>query len=95
VTCPEEGCNKTYVGETGRCLNERVKDHVGRDTKSHYFKHSITTGHPSASIEDFDILSGGYRQNKFRRKLSEALFIKDIKPNLNVQEQSYQLKLFS
>ena len=44
---------------------------------------------------NFEILSSGYKNNKFKRKLAEALHIKHERPTLNVQEQSVPLKLFN
>ena len=32
---------------------------------------------------------------KFKRKLSEALYIKELRPSLNTQETSVALKLFN
>ena len=37
VKCPEEQCTEEYTGERGRRLIERVKDHSGKDSKSHLF----------------------------------------------------------
>ena len=31
--CPKVNCNKKYLGETARCLQERVLDHAKKDTK--------------------------------------------------------------
>jgi len=45
-TCPGENCSTTYIGETGRRLSERVKDHQYRDKKSHILKHSESLDHP-------------------------------------------------
>ena len=94
VTCPMSDCHHTYIGETGRRLDERLKDHAGRDSKSHLIKHSVESGHPAVGISDCEILSSNYRQNVYKRKLSEALFIKSLRPSLNIQEQSYALKLY-
>jgi len=41
ATCAEPGCNDTYVGECERRINERIKDHSGRDHSSHLVTHSI------------------------------------------------------
>ena len=32
-------CNAGYVGKTIRHLSSRVKEHLGRDTSSHTYKH--------------------------------------------------------
>ena len=44
-------------------------------------------------LQNAKILGSGYRTN-FRRK-SEALYIKELKPDLNVQKEAYKLKLFN
>ena len=95
VVCPDANCNEEYNGETGRRLIERVHEHSGKDVNSRVFKHSIETDHPIVTIDDFRVLKTGYRQKKFRRKLSEALIIKQNKPALNKQEASIPLKLFN
>ena len=41
VECPEENCNKNYVGQTVCRLSERVIGHNGRDKNSHIFKHCV------------------------------------------------------
>ena len=41
VVCPDANCNEEYNGETGRWLIEKVHEHIGKDVKSHVFKHSI------------------------------------------------------
>ena len=95
VVCPDANCNEEHNGETGRRLIERVHKHSGNDFNSHIFKHSIETDHPTVTIDDFCVLKTGYHHKKFRRKLSEALFIKQNKRALNKQEASVPLKLFN
>ena len=34
-------CNDDYVGETGRCISERIIDDNGRDVNSHLLKHHM------------------------------------------------------
>ena len=46
VRCGHEECDKFYIGETGRRLNERIKDHNARDKSSSLCKHALETGHP-------------------------------------------------
>ena len=95
VVCPDRNCNEGYNGETGRRLIERVHEHSGNEVNSHVFKHSLEANHPAVTIDDFRVLKTAYRQKKFRRKLSEALFIKQNKPALNKQDASVPLKLFN
>ena len=92
--CPQPDCTSTYIGETARRLEERVKDHCGRDRNSHLLKHAIETGHPSTSLEDFKVVGQGFG-NKWKRKLAEALLIKSRKPDLNIREKSVAIKLLN
>ena len=92
---PDLDCDETYIGEIGRRFSERIIDHSGRDDKSHLYEHAEKTGDGNVNIDHFKILSNGYRNNKFKRKLAEALHIKRERPTMNVQEQSVPLKLFN
>ena len=49
--CPNEKCRENYIGESGRRILERIKDHNGRDLKSHILRHSIESGHANVSYE--------------------------------------------
>ena len=95
VVCPDRNSNEEYNGETGRRLIETVHGHSGKDVNSHVFKHSIEANHATVTIDDFRILKTGCPRKKIRRKLSEALFIKQNKLALNKQEASVSLKLFN
>ena len=93
--CPEESCPHDYVGESGRRVLERVKDHNGRDTSSHIFKHGVAADHQFVSYDDLRITGKNYRSNKRKRKIAEALLIKNLKRSLNVQEKSVALQLIN
>ena len=58
------------------------------------FKHSIAANHQTVTLDDFTVLSSGYRSRKFKRKVSETLYIKQNSPTLNKHETSVPLKLF-
>ena len=88
-------CREDYIGEIGRRLHERICDHSGKDSKSHMLKHSLENNHKQVSFEDFRILRNGYTNNKINRKISEALFIKELRPLLNTQETSAPLLLYN
>ena len=94
-TCPEENCSDSYIGESARRISERIIDHNGRDQKSHIFKHSCDKNHLNVGTNDFTIIGSGFKYNTFKRKVAEALLIRQIKPSLNVQEKSIELKLFN
>ena len=93
--CPVEQCNKNYIGEIRRRISERIIDHAGRDSNSYVYKHCIETGHRSPDISDFKIIGINFCKNVFKRKIAEALLIKQLKPTLNKQEKSIELKLFN
>ena len=83
-TCPENNCSDNYVGESARRISERIIDHSGRDQNSHLLKHSCIKNHPNTSKTDFKIISSGFKNNYCRRKIAEALLIKQIKLSSNV-----------
>ena len=56
-------------------------------------KHSLENCHKQVSSEDFRILRNGYTNSKIKRKISKALFIKELRPSLNTQETSVPLLL--
>ena len=68
-------------------------DHNKRDKKSHVLEHSISSKHERVWKEDYKIIGKNY-SSKTKRKISEAIFIKDLKPALNIQDSSYPLKLY-
>ena len=41
------------------------------------------------------MLQNGYTNSKFKQKISEALFIKELRPSLNTQETSVPLLLYN
>ena len=90
-----KNCLESYSGESGRSLIERVNEHSGKDINSHIFKHSMATNHRTVTLDDFTVLSSGYRNRKFKRKLSESLFIKQNRPTLNRHGTSVPRKLFN
>ena len=91
--CGNKKCDDDYVGETGRHKEIREGDHAGKDKDSHVFQHTKTTKHPRASKKHFVVLAKNY-ENKRKRRLAEAMFIRDLKPSLNKQKDSYNLVLF-
>ena len=76
-------------------MSERIIDHGGRDQKSHLYRHAVVNKHRNARYDDFKIVVSGFRSNTFKRKVAEALLIKELQPTLNVQEKSIELKLFN
>ena len=95
VKCSAENCSDDYIGESARRIIERVKDHGGRDTKSHVLKHSSEKEHVEVTQEEFKIIGSNFKNNRLKRKIAEALLIKQKRPSLNVQDQSVELKLLN
>ena len=94
-TCAENNCSENYIGESGHRISERIIYHNGRDQKSHIFKHSSGKCYQYFHSNSFKIIGNGFKNNTFKRKVSEALLIKQIKPSLEIQEKSTEFKLFN
>ena len=93
--CRNKKCRKgDYIGETARRRILRTGEHAGKDKNSWIFKHSASTKHPKARDQDFEVLATNY-QDRRKRRLAEAMFIRDLKPALNQQKESYKLTLFA
>ena len=92
VDCPD--CDNFYIGESGRRIEERVFDHAGRDRNSHVYKHSLATGHNEISMDNVTIINSNF-SNYYKRKVSEAIYIKQKRPILNIQDTSVPLKLLN
>ena len=43
--CPSTDCTDIYIGETARCLSQRIMDHADRDTTSHIVSHCLCSNH--------------------------------------------------
>ena len=86
-------CSSRYIGETGRRYAKRIHDHLATDKKSHVYKHVANSGHIIGD-ENFKIIGQNYGYYK-KRKIAEALHIREKKPDLNVKSESVKLKLFN
>ena len=93
--CPKVDYIDNYIGKALRRVSERIIDHNGRDKNSHLFRHSVEHNHKNAERQNFKILGKGYRNNAIKLKFSQALYCRELKPTLNVQEKSTDLKLFN
>ena len=65
------------------------------ETITHLFKNSVESRHDPVLKNDFGIIGKGYKNNTRKRKRAEALFIKKMKPSLNIQENSVKLELLN
>ena len=93
--CPESNYDKDYLGETARIIIERVADHCGKDKQSDLLKHALSSNDPIAHLKDLKIIDKNFHGNKYKRKISEALYINQHRPFVNAQEHSVPLKLLN
>ena len=93
--CSAENFSKNYIGESAGRLDERLKKYNGPDRNSHLFEHQVECGHELVLKNDFRIIKKVYRSNTRRSKIAEVLFIKKMKPSLNIREKSVKLELFN
>ena len=68
--CPHTNCSSTYIGESGRTLGDRIKEHFKAPSPIH--QHSSTTGHPM-DPNQFNIIHK--EVNSQPRTIKEAMFI--------------------
>ena len=78
-----------------RQIFKKAEDHNDRDFNSHLLKHALENNHQHVSEKDFKTIANGFRGNNKKRKVAEALLIREIKSTLNIQDQSIPLQLFS
>ena len=83
-----------HVKISNRRIVERIQDHNNRDKNSHLLKHAREKGHTHALENDFKILGNSYQSN-IKHKISESLYIRQLKPTLNAREKSISLHLFN
>ena len=76
MKCPAENISDDYIGESARGIIERVKNDGGRDTKSHVLKHSSEKENVEVTQEVFKIIGSHFKNNRLKKKIAEALLIK-------------------
>ena len=80
MVLPRKKCNLSYIGESSRSLENRVKEHNSRVTSAIY-KHSISNNHPSANISHFNIIEQDSTQ--IAREAREVIHITINNPGLS------------
>ena len=76
--CPGQHCTDNYLGESARRITEQITDHSRTGQKSHLFRHAVVNKHRNASYDDSKIIESGFRNKTFKRKVDEALLIKEL-----------------
>ena len=56
--CPEESCPHDCIGESGRTV--QAKDHSGKDSSSHNFKHCVVADHQFVFCDNLRIVGRNY-----------------------------------
>ena len=77
-TCYKENCNSSYIGESRRCLESRIKEH-NTSTASAIFQHSST--HNQTDISQFEIIDQDRKQVS-PPEAREAIHIRRSNPTL-------------
>ena len=84
--CPSINCQEQYIGESGRTLGERYKEHLKAPSPIHL--QTSTTGHPVSP----DCLTIVDREAQgLTRNIKEAMYIKVNDPSLNRNLGKFQL----
>ena len=86
LKCPHFTCPEAYIGESGRVLGERIKEHLKGSSPIH--QHSSSTGHP-LSPECFNVIH--WETQGSSRNIKEGMFICVNDPSLNRNLGKYQL----
>ena len=77
-----ENCQNDYIGETARTLGTRLKEHVTRSSSAVH-EHCDNTGH-NIEADNTTILTS--EDSNIKRKVKEAILIKQRRPSLNRDE---------
>ena len=86
ITCPQ--CQHMYMGETGRTLSARMKDHTSHNTQPTAVRdHCREHGH-IISKNNVEVLAR--EEGWFKRKVREAIKIKTLQPTIN-RNQGFDL----
>ena len=59
---------KKYIGETGRRIEERFKEHAGKDHSSHVLKQTLESGHSDNTFQNLKVVNNNYAN--YTRKVS-------------------------
>ena len=94
IECGNKKCDADYTGQTKCRIIKRTMQHNRNDNASHVLIHSKATKHRRVSMKNVKILGRRYRSD-FKRRISESLHIKELKPKLNKQKDAFKLKLYN
>ena len=81
---PSTTWSPSYLGEICRLLSVRVVNQPDNDMKSQIVRFCLNSNQEIIKIKNFTILSMGYNKITFKRRISEALFVKQYFTSLSV-----------
>ena len=84
--CPRLDCDEEYIGETGRTLGKRRREHLKQPSLIH--GHSQASGHP-IDENNFNII--GREDWGQARTIKESIYIRVNNPTLNQNFGKYNL----
>ena len=86
LTCP--GCRASYVGQTVRHVQQRVREHLGNKGTMKIHFHQCSAIDNTFPVNENDILFILDKANNVNKLLTlEALYIHEIKPRLNTKDE--------
>ena len=87
------GCSTCYIGKTTRHYLTRADEHLRTDQKSAIYKHLHDNPEckRKCNTDCFSIIDNA--PTSFSLGVKEALYVKEQNPPLNVQKNSYKMKL--
>ena len=74
-------CDDTYIGETGRNMGVRFKEHTSRKGTNSAIKEHLESKNHTCSLEEVKILEK--EDDWYKRKVKEAIMIQRHQPTLN------------
>jgi len=88
-----KNCAASYIGQTKRYLNTRLKEHFN-NIKLHHSSHSVVSKHRSEFQHEFDWKKFNIlhtEKHTRKREIAEMFFIKKLNNNINSQKDTESL----
>ena len=89
LMCPASGCPQSYIGMTTLLLSKRLCVHLQEDAVFQHFNREHGALQRQHLLQNVKILDGDTSQRRLRYK--EALHILQLKPSLNVTQETLLL----
>ena len=89
INCNTQGCQIWYIGETKSALKKRIREHHNKNNKD-----SVVAQHMTSLKHHFDwsnVKIIDRESNYYKRKISEMIYIKNTKNNINRTDDTKNL----